>query len=242
MDATPNSEIRVRGEAEVRCMPDRAILRVGVEAEADSQAEAYALASQSAVAVDAVLDRFDQVVDRRLTAGVIVRPKTRWRKGETVRTGWIAARTTVVEVTTFIRLGALVAELPQAGASTLQGPMWTVDKSNPAYDQARRAAVLDAERRASTYAQALGLRLGALKWLAEPGLRADSSGQPGFGAMARLSHAVAEVSDEAMDITPDEITIQATVEACFAVEDRHDTDVGGHASTIPDEGDRISSP
>src|SRR6516162_11667278 len=149
-------------------MPDRAILRVGVEAEADSQAEAYALASQSAVAVDAVLDRFDQVVDRRMTAGVIVRPKTRWRKGEAVRTGWIAGRTTVVDVTNFGHLGQFVADLAAAGAAALHGPAWEVDKANPAHDQARRAAALDAVRRASTYAEAVGLRLGPLKWLAEP--------------------------------------------------------------------------
>ena len=94
MEPTPTSaEIRVRGDAEVRCLPDRAVVRVAVEAEAESQAQAYALASQSAADIDAVLDRFDGDLDRRMTAGVIVRPKTRWRKGETVRTGWIAGRT-----------------------------------------------------------------------------------------------------------------------------------------------------
>src|SRR5262245_52145033 len=216
MDHTPASaEIRVRGDAEVRCLPDRAVLRVDVEAEAESQAQAYALASQSAAAVDAVFDRFDEDVDRRMTAGVIVRPKTRWRKGETVRTGWIAARTTVVEVTNFARLGQLVAELPAAGASGLHGPVWEVDKTNPAYDQARRAAALDAERRASTYAEAVGLELGPLKWLAEPGLRSDAPGPVPVSAGARFFHTESAAPEGPMDITPDEITIQEVVEVCF---------------------------
>jgi uncharacterized protein YggE len=212
-------EIRVRGEAEMRCLPDRGVLRVGVEAEAESQPEAYALASGSSVAVDAVLDRFHDVIERRTTAGVIVRPKTRWRKGETVRTGWIAARTTVLEVTDFARLGQLVAELLSAGASTVHGPVWEVDKSNPAQEQARRAAAVDAQRRASAYAEAVGLQLKALKWLAEPGLRV--SGAVPMGAAPRFfpHHAAAAEPDEPMDITPDEITIQASLDACFELAD-----------------------
>ena len=227
MDHTLTSpEIRVRGDAEVRCLPDRAVLRVDVEAEAESQAEAYALASQSAAAVDAVLDRFDEDVDRRMTAGVIVRPKTRWRKGETVRTGWVAARTTVVEVTNFARLGQLVAELLAAGASGLHGLVWEVDKTNPAHDQARRAAALDAVRRASTYAEAVGLGLGPLKWCAEPGLRSDAPGQVPVGAGARFFHAESTALEETMNITPDEITIQEVVEACFELVDRRDAAKG----------------
>jgi uncharacterized protein len=228
MDQTPTrAEIRVRGEAEVRCLPDRAVLRVAVEAEAESQAQAYALASQSAASIDAVLDRFEQDVDRRMTAGLIVRPKTRWRKGETVRTGWIAARTTVVEVTNFAQLGQLVAELPAAGATALDGPVWEVDKTNPAHDQARRAAALDAERRASTYAEAVGLRMGALKWLAEPGLRPDASNPVPIGAGARFFHAASAAPEELMDITPDEITIQEMVEACFELVDSGDAAAEG---------------
>lgn len=221
MQQAPNSvsaEIRVRGEAEVRCLPDRAVLTIEVEAEAESQSQAYALAAQSAVAVDAVLDRFHQAVDRRITAGVIVRPKTRWRKGETVRTGWIAKRATVVDVTDLARLGEMVAELPSAGASALHGPVWEVDPSSPVHEQARREAALDAQRRASTYARAVGLRLGALKWMAEQGLRSDGPG-PNFAAAGARTFARAEASEELMEIIPDQITIQATIDACFEVVD-----------------------
>ena len=223
MEPTPTSaEIRVRGDAEVRCLPDRAVVRVAVEAEAESQAQAYALASQSAADIDAVLDRFDGDLDRRMTAGVIVRPKTRWRKGEAVRTGWIAGRTTVVEVTNFGHLGQFVADLAAAGASALHGPAWEVDKTNPAHDQARRAAALDAERRASTYAEAVGLRLGPLKWLTEPGLRPGDQSPVPVAARSQFLHADAAALEEPMDITPDEITIQETIEACFELRDRRD--------------------
>jgi uncharacterized protein len=209
-------EIRVRGQAEVRCLPDRAVLRVAVEAEAASQEQAFALASRSAAATDAVLDRFAAAIDRRMTAGVLVRPKTRWRKGETVRSGWVAARTTVLEVTELGRLGQLVSELPTAGVAAITGPSWEVDRTNPAHEQARRAAALDAQRRARAYADALGLRVGALRWLAEPGLRPDGSGPvPGLAAPRMARAYAAGAAEEPMDIEPDEVTIEATVEACF---------------------------
>jgi uncharacterized protein YggE len=151
---------------------------------------------------------------------VIVRPKTRWRKGETVRTGWVAARTTVLEVKDFAKLGQLVSELPAAGVSAVHGPVWEVDRANPAHEQARRAATIDAQRRASAYAEAVGLHLGALRWLAEPGLRPDGSGPvPGLAA-PRFFAAGAVSPEEPMEIAPDEVTIQARVEACFELVDR----------------------
>src|SRR2546425_2057810 len=76
-----SAEIRVRGEGEVRCLADRASLRISVEAEAESQADAFTVASRSAATVDGVLDRYGEAIDRRFTAGVLGRPKTRLRKG-----------------------------------------------------------------------------------------------------------------------------------------------------------------
>ena len=43
--------------------------------------------------------------------------------------------------------------------------------TNTAYDQARRAAAEDARHRAMPTPRRLGLALGAVAWVAEPGLR-----------------------------------------------------------------------
>lgn len=211
-------EVLVRGEAEVRCLPDRALVQVVVEGEANSQQDAYRRVSESARTVDAVIEKFAQALDRRITSGVVVRPKTRWKKGETQTTGWIASRTTSLDVKDLTALGALISELPGAGASALQGPAWRVDQSNDAYSTARQLAARDAYRRATAYADALGLRLGDVAWIAEPGLRNDSSqatrGYALAGAVAR-----GPVGDvEPMEIRPDEVTIQASVEASWQLE------------------------
>jgi len=127
----------------------------------------------------------------------------------------------VVEVTDLTQLGQLVAELPAAGASELHGPVWEVDQTNPAHVQARRAAALDAQQRAAAYADALGHRLGRLKWLAELGLRPDAPGPGAVGAAARFLDAAA-TTEESMDISPDEITIHAMIDGSFELVDERD--------------------
>lgn len=87
-----------------------------VEAEAASQQDAFRRASESASDVDRVLDRFSEALDRRITSTVVVRPKTRWKKGETNTVGWIASRTSSLEAKDLSRLGELVSELAEAGA------------------------------------------------------------------------------------------------------------------------------
>jgi uncharacterized protein YggE len=214
-----SAEVLVRGEAEVRCLPDRALLHVAIEGEGSSQEDAFRRASETASAVDSVVDKFARSVDRRITSSVVVRPKTRWRKGETTRTGWIATRITSLDVKDLTALGVLISELPGAGASSVQGPFWRVDQSNDAYGTARQLAARDAYRRAQAYADALGLGLGSVLWIAEPGLRNEGS-RWAHAAMPRgaVSAGAAGVA-EPMEIRPDEVTIEAAVEACWELKD-----------------------
>ena len=87
------------------------------------------------------------------SSGVVVRPKTRWKKDETTTTGWLASRTTPLDV---------------------------------------------------------------------PGLRSNSSQATRAFALAGAV-ARGPVSDaEPMDIRPDEVTIQASVEACWQFEGPRD--------------------
>ena len=215
-------EVLVRGEAEVQCLPDRALVQVVVEGEGNSQQDAFGRATEASSRVDAVIEKFAQALDRRITSSVVVRPKTRWKRGETTTTGWIASRTTSLDVKDLTALGALISELPGAGASSVHGPVWRVDQSNDAYSTARQLAARDAYRRAAAYADALGLRLGDVSWLAEPGLRSNSS-QPTRAFALAGAVARGPVSDaEPMEIRPDEVTIQASVEACWLLEGPRD--------------------
>lgn len=220
MSATVEREIVVQGKGEARCLPDRAVIALTVDAQSPSRHEAYQEAAASARQVDDVLESHRAALGRVTTAGLVVQPTTRWRKGEWSSKGWRAARTSRLEVTAFDQLGALIAELTSAGGA-ISGPRWEIDAANAVHRDTRRAAAENARRRAEDYASALGLELAGVAWISEPGLRGSSAAGPSSPLFASATpEAFAADADEVIDVTPEELTVAATVEVGFALAER----------------------
>jgi uncharacterized protein YggE len=221
-------EIVVRGTGEARALPDQASLRVEVTADHQTQEEAHDARTKLAASVDELLGRHADAIARTTIASLLVQPRTRWHRGEDIRSGWRASRTSFVDVVTLDALGEIMAGLVDAGAA-VQGPQWSMAPTNPAYDQARAAAAQDARRRAQSYAAALGLSVGPVAWVAEPGLRRDPGPpvpfEPGVAPMAA---AVVPPGDaEPERVTPAELTVRVDVEVGFTILDasgRNDPD------------------
>jgi uncharacterized protein YggE len=93
---------------------------------------------------------------------------------------------------------------------------WGLDPSNSASGEARSRAGQDARLRAEQYAAALGVKLGAVAWVAEPGLRGRDhpSGPPAVFGAARAGAAMAPPT---IDVSPEELTITAEVEVGFTL-------------------------
>ena len=216
-------EIVVRGTGEARALPDLASLRVEVTADRKSQDEAYQARADIAAKVDFVFQRHANAVARTTVASLWVQPRTRWHRGEDIRTGWRASRTTFVEIMVLDALGVIMSAVVEAGGA-VQGPQWSMASTNPAFDQARRAAAADARHRASAYADALGLVLGPVAWVAEPGMRATPTAGPLAAAavvaperLAAASGFSAEQPDPIEDLTPSELTVEVSVEVGFGI-------------------------
>jgi len=212
--------IIVRGSAELRIPPDRALVEVTLDADGSSRDDAYRDAAGTASAIDAVIDRHAAETERVVTAALTVQPLTRWRRGEAIRTGWRATRRSVIEVTGFEGLGLLLSELTGAGG-TIAGPTWQVDDSNEAHDRVRVLAAEDARRRAESYAVGLGVTLAGITWIAEPGLRSTSS-EPvhRMMPMAVSSRMAADLEEEVViEVAPADSIIGAQVEVSFAFAD-----------------------
>jgi Protein of unknown function (DUF541) len=88
-----------KGTGQARSMADRAIIHCAIDAEGSSRESAYNDAAESAKSVDDVLASRRETLGRITTAALVVHPKSRWKKGESVRTGWRASRLSTVEVT-----------------------------------------------------------------------------------------------------------------------------------------------
>lgn len=197
-------------------MPDYASVRVSIDGEGDSQEEAFKAARKLARAVDGVLDEHRAALGHVVTDALAVQPKSRWRKGETVRTGWRASRSTQIEITAVDEVGGLVAALALAGGAVL-GPWWELDPANAAHDAVRGAAAHDARRRAATYADSLGLVAGAVAWIAEPGLRSSTRGD-WLGGMGVTGADLPRGGGETIPVTPEQISLTAAVEVGFELE------------------------
>jgi uncharacterized protein len=212
-------EIVVRGTGDARALPDQASLRVEVTADHKTQDEAYDARTKLAEGVDEVLRRHADAIARTTIASLMVQPRTRWHRGEDIRTGWRASRTSFVDVVVLDALGEIMAGLVDAGAA-VEGPQWSMAPTNAAYDQARAAAAEDARRRAQSYATALGLSVGPVAWVAEPGLRREPG--PPVPLQAGGAHMAATlVAGEAEPerVTPAEMTVRVDVEVGFTILD-----------------------
>jgi hypothetical protein len=121
-------------------------------------------------------------------------------------------------------LGEIMSGVVEAGGA-VQGPQWSMAPTNPAYDQARRAAAEDARHRAESYAQALDLTLGPVAWVAEPGMRtapvepmvgAFGAPEP-TGRLASVSTFAGDATEPVEDLTPSEMTVEVAVEVGFSI-------------------------
>jgi uncharacterized protein YggE len=219
-------EIVVRGTGEARALPDLASLRVEVTADHKTRDEAYEARAKLAAKVDVVFADHRNAIGRTTVASLWVQPRTRWHRGEDIRTGWRASRTSFVEVVVLDALGEIMSDIVEAGGA-VQGPQWSMAHTNPAYDVARRAAATDARHRAQSYAQALDLTLGAVAWVAEPGMRTapvrvspiagdGAPGQP-VTRLAAATTFAAEPAEPTEDLTPSEMTVEVAVEVGFGI-------------------------
>ena len=196
-------------------MPDLASVRVAVDGESQSREGAYQVAAAAAAAVDSVLADFEAAIERVTTAALTVQPTTRWRKGESQRTGWQAVRVSVIEIRDTARVGELLNGLAGAGG-TISGLSWMVAPANEAFALVRKRAGEDAKARAEQYAGALGVNLGSVAWASEPGLRTTShidSMAPPIAAQALAAGG----AEDPIKVTPEEVTIRAALEVGYRI-------------------------
>ena len=161
------TRIQVSGTGAARAVPDYATLRFRSQAEAATPALALDLVATQAVAVQDVLDGLGTARQDRGNQHTSVHRETRWEDGAEITLGWQGVMTTectVREVTDAFGVLEAVAALDDVGAT---GPDWQISQDNPAYAEAREAAVAAARAKAEDYARAAGLALGRLVHLSD---------------------------------------------------------------------------
>ena len=204
--------LQVRGTATEDVDPDRVTVHCSAIARASVAAEAREAAATTAEAMRSALDGVAGLRSLRLSR-VSVGEITRWDESTqtTVNNGWQAIVSGQAEADADSAATIAVA-LIDAGAQV--GHLeWSLDPDNPAQRRVRRAAVDDARRAASDFAEAVGQPLGELITLADSGLLDASPRMMSTMAMSDGG----EQAKSAVAIDPEPVTVTATVEASFAV-------------------------
>jgi uncharacterized protein YggE len=209
--------VTVRGRAEADAEPDRVRLVLAVRAEAVSGAEALATVAERSAAADEALDGFGELLLVRRPAAVTLTPiwsDSRDMAGGQTITGQAARRVVVVEARAAGPLGELLAAIVAVPGSTVESTEWLADPGNPVHARLREAAVADARERATDYARAADLRLGALEWITEPGLR---PGDPGFFVQAKALGRMDEGGGPVLELRPEPVPVETSIDVRYAL-------------------------
>ncbi|HSK98142.1 MAG TPA: SIMPL domain-containing protein [Euzebyales bacterium] len=223
-------ELLVRGRAEGRLAPSHAVLDVTVQArEPASQEAAVARAATACELVDDLIQRQRQGTDPliRTAETSSIRTAEHWEYGSGAhqrrRVGWIAERRSRLECAPDAEgLTALVAALIHNDIR-LSGPQWHVAPDVAGWDDLRTAAVADARRRADAYAAGAGVRVGAVRWIAEPGVRREPSGDAFAGPALRAAGLAVDHGDQPeplpVRVAVEPVAVDITVEVAFDLAD-----------------------
>lgn len=202
--------VRVSGEGQSMVAPDLATVSVGVTTQAPTAAQAMAdNSARQARVIEAARGLGIAAEDLQTQALNLspVQDYSRENQPPVVR-GYQAQNIVSVRMHDIAKLGGLLDALVGAGATDVQGVVFSREDDGAARDAARTEAVLDARRRAEVMARAAGRQLGPLLSLSEGG---DQGGPVPVMMMARDAKA------GATPVEAGQMSLAARVDAVWAL-------------------------
>jgi len=166
-----NTGVWVTGQGEATAVPDIAMLSLGIEARADTVAEAQAQASE---AMDKVMEALkDSGIDEKdiQTQRFSIYPITRWvehRDKEEI-IGYRVTNIVVAKIREVDKAGVIIDAVAEAGGdyTRIQGISFAIDDPEPYYEEARAKAMEDAKKKAEQLADLAGVSLGKPTYVSE---------------------------------------------------------------------------
>jgi uncharacterized protein YggE len=167
----PNAAtISVRGRAISFAQPDEARCTLSVSAVHPTAQVAIDDVAGRAVTLATVLDGLGIEPFDRFTSAVVVGEHSEYRDGVPVYLGQRAAVQIEVRLRDPSLVGLLLRDAVDRAGAAVEPPRYSVSSDNPAQLEAYRLAARDARRRAEAYAEGLGVKVGDVCAVSEPGV------------------------------------------------------------------------
>jgi uncharacterized protein len=200
--------ITVRGRGFAPARPTEVVVSFESAAVRPTAAEAFAEAGKRHAALDALCEELGIDEVRRTTTQTSIHE---FREQVEDPVSWRASYSTAVHVQDAELASRLVREAVETvEARVTGGPWWRVGPDEPARLEACRLAAADAERRATAYADALGLTLGKL-------VRAVEVGATDLGREGRVPLSFSALDGEP-ELRPGTAEVSAAVDVAYELE------------------------
>jgi len=165
-DRLPPKVVRVVGAAEVKVVPDRAVIEIGVEKQDPSAGVAKHAEDAAARRILAAL-RGNGIDEKDIqTTFLSLQPQSYSRKGVRI-SYFVAAQTMTITVRDLAKLDTLLEALVKAGGNRIDSIGYETSDLRKYRDQARDMAVKAAREKAGALAKALGQDIGKAQSIEE---------------------------------------------------------------------------
>ncbi len=207
--------LSVTGNAEVRSSPDQAVVRLGVTQESPTAQEAQQKASSVAQAILASLRQLGIPAKDIQTSQLTLYPIYTGEGVEPLRrdrpriAGYRASNVVAVMVKKMEQVGPVVDAGLKAGSNQVEGISFGLQDDTAARQQALTQAAAEAQKKAETIAQALGLRITGVQEVTEGGVSI-------VPVMARAEMMMGK-ADMATPVSPGEVTVNATLTVKYQI-------------------------
>jgi len=202
--------LRVNGQGVVESAPDMAVITIGASHQAGTARDAMAQVSKATTSILKQLEKLGVAPADMQTSDLSLSPV--WDRnnngGSSQRVvGYVASNQLRVQVKDLQGLGEILDAVVQGGSNRMGGLQFALIDPRPAKDEARRLAVADARAKAELYAQAAGVKLGAVLSLTEQGP---------VSARPEMMRAMADAGSS-VPIAEGELATTAMVEIVFEI-------------------------
>ncbi|MDU0306321.1 SIMPL domain-containing protein [Rhizobium sp. 10PS4] len=209
--------ISVTGDGESSVAPDMAVVNLAVVKQAKTAREALDENNKAMNDVLAAL-KSGGIAERDLqTSGFSIQPQYNYpqpvdgQQQQPQLIGYQTINSVTVRLRDLAKLGAVIDQSVSLGINQGGEIQFTNDKPDAAFEEARKAAVADAVKRAKTLSEAAGVKLGRILEINENVPRAMP--QPAYRATM-----MKEASDAAVPVQGGENNYNVSVTVTFAIE------------------------
>jgi len=203
--------IVVTGEAKLSVKPELAYVSLGVVSEAPTAYDALQKNNVSMKSLFTLLNE-SKVAEKDIqTSGFNISPRYDYKNNETKFLGYTVSNNVTITVRDLANLGKLLDVLVKNGANSIHGVTFGVCDPSKLADDVRKAAMQDAKRKATLYAEGGEFRLGGVIFVTELGVPRASP------QMYAASHMADAEAGGNVPVSGGELTAAVRLQVTFAI-------------------------